>query len=95
MAPTGAFREIYRPRDSDRRSLIFMLSGLKKEKRAGVGVCVTGAGKEVCVQSFGTGCGSDAAGWCLSGLVNQSGLQGFQTRWKKGARILLHLYKDM
>lgn len=56
---------------------------------------VRGAGKEVCVQSAGTGCGSDAAGWCLSGLVNQSGLQGFQPVGKKGARIVLHLYKDM
>lgn len=28
----------------------------------------------MCVQSTGTGCGSDAAGWCLSGLVIQRSL---------------------
>lgn len=87
MAPTGAFGEIYRPRDSDRRSLFFMLSGLKKRKERGLG-CGSGArGRRCACSPPGLDVVLMRLGGACQALLTKVAFKGFNPLEKKGARM--------
>lgn len=84
MAPTGAFGEIYRPRDSDRRSLFFMLSGLKKRKERGSG-CGSGArGRRCACSPPGLDVVLMRLGGACQALLTKVAFKGFNPLEKRG-----------